>query len=138
MDGGRRVVWADSSYVVLAPFASRGPFELTILPRRHSATIADLADEEIAALARVLRDCLRRLALGLGDPPFHFVLFTTPNPRTLRPQPQHWSRLPWAAYWSIEIRPQLAAVGGFESSTGVDINPVAPEDAATFLKELEI
>ncbi|MGH9858381.1 MAG: galactose-1-phosphate uridylyltransferase, partial [Acidobacteriota bacterium] len=37
--------------------------------------------------------------------------------------------------WHIEIMPRLGQFGGFELGTGLEINPVAPEAAAQFLRE---
>jgi UDPglucose--hexose-1-phosphate uridylyltransferase len=38
-------------------------------------------------------------------------------------------------HWHIEIMPKLSKVAGFEWGTGFYINPVTPEDAASFLRE---
>jgi UDPglucose--hexose-1-phosphate uridylyltransferase len=41
-------------------------------------------------------------------------------------------------HWHIEIMPKLTRVAGFEWGTGFYINPTTPEDAAGYLKEIEI
>jgi UDPglucose--hexose-1-phosphate uridylyltransferase len=38
-------------------------------------------------------------------------------------------------HWHVEVYPKLAIWAGFEKSTGIFINTVAPEDAAERLKE---
>jgi UDPglucose--hexose-1-phosphate uridylyltransferase len=40
-------------------------------------------------------------------------------------------------HWHIEFRPRLPRVAGFEWGTGFNINPVTPEDAADFLKNVD-
>jgi UDPglucose--hexose-1-phosphate uridylyltransferase len=40
-------------------------------------------------------------------------------------------------HWHIEIIPRLTKIAGFEWGTGFYINPVPPESAAEFLRELE-
>jgi len=41
-------------------------------------------------------------------------------------------------HWHIEIMPKLTKVAGFEWGTGFYINPTTPEDAAIYLKEIEV
>ena len=38
--------------------------------------------------------------------------------------------------WRIEIMPRVTRIAGFEWGTGFYINPVAPEDAAEFLRDI--
>jgi UDPglucose--hexose-1-phosphate uridylyltransferase len=38
-------------------------------------------------------------------------------------------------HWHIDIAPRLGTRAGFELGTGIEINPVAPERAATELRE---
>ena len=47
-----RVVTLDEHFAVLAPYASRFPFELMILPRRHNHAFTDEPRPTLAALAR--------------------------------------------------------------------------------------
>lgn len=135
---GRRVVWLDSSFVVLAPYASRFPFELLILPRTHRSNFIDASAEELAGLARVLRDTLRRLRIALGDPPFNLAIHTAPNPRPMAFPSEDWKAAPWCYHWHMEILPRITPVGGFEWGTGFFMNPIPPEDAAGFLREVAL
>jgi UDPglucose--hexose-1-phosphate uridylyltransferase len=41
-------------------------------------------------------------------------------------------------HWHIEIIPRLTRTAGFEWGTGFYINPVAPEPAAQFLREVDV
>ena len=134
---GTRVVRADAHFVVLAPYASRFPFELMILPRRHSCTAAEMSQEERAGLARVLRDMLRRLKVALDDPPFNLMLHTSPNLDYEPLRPGHFESLRYDYHWHIEIIPRLTRVAGFEWGTGFYINPTPPEDAAEFLRKTD-
>jgi UDPglucose--hexose-1-phosphate uridylyltransferase len=134
---GSRIVRADSAFVVLAPYASRFPFELMILPRRHSCTFGELTGEEQAALARALRDTLRRLQVALDDPPFNFMIHTSPNLEYEPTRPYHFASLRYDYHWHLEIIPRLTRVAGFEWGTGFYINPTPPEDAAEFLRKTD-
>ena len=40
-------------------------------------------------------------------------------------------------HWHIQIIPRLTKVAGFEWGSGFYINPVPPEDAAAFLRDVE-
>ena len=41
-------------------------------------------------------------------------------------------------HWHIEVIPKLTRVAGFEWGSGFYINPTTPEDAARFLRDVEI
>ena len=44
-----RLVWQDHDTVAFAPFASRSPFEVWIVPRRHDADFGRATDADVAA-----------------------------------------------------------------------------------------
>ena len=64
----------------------------------------------------------------LAVPPFNFILHTSP----LHEQAGDFY------HWHIEIIPKLTQIAGFEWGTGFYINPVLPEEAAVFLRNVEI
>lgn len=130
-----RIVSADEHYVVIAPYASRFPFELVVLPRAHRHSLMDESAPALAALARTLRETMARLKETLGDPPFNFVFHTAPNTDTTVRRRNYWDTLPFDFHWHLEILPRLTRVAGFEWGTGFYINPTAPEEAAAFLRE---
>jgi UDPglucose--hexose-1-phosphate uridylyltransferase len=133
-----RVVTLDEQFAVLAPYASRFPFELMVLPRRHNHSFTDESRPTIAALARTLKETLARLKSVLRDPPYNFVLHSGPNTETLVRRRHYWDTLPFDFHWHIEILPRLTRVAGFEWGTGFYINPTAPEEAAAFLRDAVI
>src|SRR2546427_5761761 len=73
-----RLVWEDADSVAFAPFASRSPFELWIVPRRHDADFARAGARDVAATAEALRQVLATLAAALDGPPYNLVLHTAP------------------------------------------------------------
>jgi UDPglucose--hexose-1-phosphate uridylyltransferase len=123
-----RVVLQNDSFISIEPFAPRFPFETWILPRKHSPAFEEIKREEIPALAIILKETLQRLAKALNHPPYNYVLHTSPV--DLEHNEEY--------HWHIEIMPKLTRVAGFEWGTGFYINPTAPEDAATYLKEMDI
>jgi UDPglucose--hexose-1-phosphate uridylyltransferase len=114
-----RLVWQDASNIAFAPYASRSPFEVWIVPRRHEADFGRAAQPDIAATAEALRQVLSRLATSLDGPPHNLVLHTAP----LREQ------VDATYHWHWEIHPRLREIAGLELGTGLPVNPVSPEDA---------
>lgn len=133
-----RVVALDEQFAVIAPYASRFPFELIVIPRRHNHAFPDEGSGAMAALARCLKETLARLKSVLRDPPFNFVLHTAPNTETTVRRRNYWDTLPFDFHWHIEILPRLTRVAGFEWGSGFYINPTAPEEAAGYLRDAVI
>jgi UDPglucose--hexose-1-phosphate uridylyltransferase len=122
---GVRVVIENREFIAITPFASRFPFEIWILPKNHSSAFEDIPDFHYASLAELFSDILKRLSLSLNDPPYNFMLHTSPVSEKFNNY----------YHWHFEIIPRLTRVAGFEWGSGFYINPTAPEDAAQFLKE---
>lgn len=135
LESGERVVTVDEHFAVLAPYASRFPFETMVIPRRHRHAFSDEPGPSIAALARTLRDLMARLKSVLRDPAYNFVIHTAPNTTAEARRRDYWGTLEADFHWHIEVLPRLTQVAGFEWGSGFYINPTAPEDAATFLRD---
>ncbi len=121
-----RIVLTTDHYVVLAPFASRFPFELMILPRRHSASfVAEARAEDVTFLADVLRRTLLLLYRAANNPDYNAVLHTAP----LRDSCMDYY------HWHIEIVPRLTTPAGFELGSGIYITTAIPEETADYLRE---
>jgi UDPglucose--hexose-1-phosphate uridylyltransferase len=123
----RRLVAQNADYVAFTPFASRFPFEITILPRRHEPFFQTVTPALTAGLSEILIDVLRRYKLALKDPPYNYVIHTAP-PGFPHPERYHWQ---------VEVLPKLTEVAGFEWGSGFFINPMPPEEAAQALRDLE-
>ncbi len=121
----RRVVYENQGFVSLAPFASRFPFEMWILPKLHQPSFELMASSLFPLAAEALSDVLQRLKEVLEDPPYNYILHTSSFPEEDR---NHY-------HWHFEIMPKLTKVAGFEWGTGFYINPTPPEEAAEYLRE---
>ena len=66
---GDRLIFQSDKFVVIAPYASRFPFEILILPKRHTYTYKLIDEGEIADLADVLKKVCQTMYDVLGDPP---------------------------------------------------------------------
>jgi UDPglucose--hexose-1-phosphate uridylyltransferase len=114
-----RVVAIDDEAVLLAPYAARLPFQLMLVPRRPRARFED----DGANGAALLHDGLRRLARHLGaSPPLNLWVRTAPRGA------EHFC-------WRIDVVPRLTHLAGLELSTGINVNVVAPEQAAALLRD---
>jgi UDPglucose--hexose-1-phosphate uridylyltransferase len=133
-----RIVEADEDFVVLCPFASRFPFEMQILPRQHLHDFARIDAGQTAALARILSRSLRRLKKLLHAPAYNMTLHTAPALHPRPGRPHYWGTIENDFHWHIDILPRLAKVAGFEWANNLYINPVTPETAAEYLREVEV
>jgi len=117
--GTERLVWEDASTVAFAPWASRSPFEVWLVPRRHEADFGRALASDVTATASALRQVIGQLGRSLDGPPYNLVLHTAP----LR------ERVDATFHWHWEVHPRLREIAGLELGTGLPVNPVAPEDA---------
>lgn len=126
--GRERVVAESPNYVVFCPYASRFPFETWIVPKFDASHYETIERSRLDELGIVLKTTLAKLEQALDDPPYNYVLHSAPfNVPAL----SHFR-------WHIEILPRLTRLGGFEWGSGVVINPVPPEEAASYLRDVDI
>jgi UDPglucose--hexose-1-phosphate uridylyltransferase len=121
----KRIILDSPHFLALAPFASRTPFEILVLPKRHCADFGEIRMQELDDLADTLGEVLKRLHDRLNDPDYNLMLHTAP----LRDISQD------CYHWHIEIVPKLTIAAGFELGTGIYINTSKPEECAAFLRE---
>ncbi len=122
-----RVITENKSFLAIAPFASRFPFETWILPKVHYPSYEQMESSKYEEAAQILSDTLKRMNRVLVDPPYNYIIHTSSSPEL---DAEHY-------HWHIEIMPKLTKVAGFEWGTGFYINPTPPEDAAEYMREAE-
>lgn len=114
-----RIVAIDEEAVLFAPYASKLPFQLMLVPRKPRPRF----EEDGPLGARLLHDGLTRLTRHLGaSPPLNMWVRTAPAGA------EHFC-------WRIDVMPRLTHIAGLELSTGLSLNIVAPEDAARLLRD---
>jgi UDPglucose--hexose-1-phosphate uridylyltransferase len=134
MDSKDRLILDIDGFIAITPFAPRFPFEVWILPKKHSCDFTTLGPEQRVGLAQVMKKILSKLKKGLNDPPYNYVIHTAPFRRA---KAGYWKSIDLDYHWHIEIMPRLTRVAGFEWGTGFYICPLDPEGAAKFLREVE-
>src|SRR5919197_520357 len=116
-------------------FKNFGPLAGTSLVHTHSQVVAtpvflprllrQLDVEDVEDLAGIIKDVLRAIRIGCGDPDYNLVMFSAPsNGRTDR-----------VFHWHIKVVPKLATPAGFELGSAMSINIEPPERAAEVLRE---
>jgi len=123
----KRIIYENSQYVALAPFAPRAPFETWILPKRHESNFQP-PNKNFSSLAEILQVILRQIDKILEVPPYNFVIHTSPFQDEIN---EYY-------HWHIEILPKLTKIAGFEWGSGFFINPTPPEESAKFMREAKI
>ncbi|MCX5703063.1 MAG: galactose-1-phosphate uridylyltransferase [Candidatus Omnitrophica bacterium] len=130
-----RLILDIDGFIAITPFAARFPFEVWILPKKHSCDFTALDVSMRLDLGRIMKKVLAKLKKGLNDPPYNYVFHTAPFRRE---KLGYWKSIDNDYHWHIEIIPRLTRVAGFEWGTGFYICPLPPEDAAKFLREVDI
>lgn len=123
-----RVVLVNDSFVALAPYAPRFPFEMWVLPRKHASAFEESPSPAFPALARLMSELLRRMDAALERPAYNFMIHTSPVGEEIN---DHY-------HWHIELIPKLTKVAGFEWGSGFYINPTPPEESAEFLRDVAL
>jgi UDPglucose--hexose-1-phosphate uridylyltransferase len=114
-----RIVAIDDEAVLMAAYAGRVPYQLMLAPRTPRPSF----EADGPAGAALLHDALGRLARRLGaSPPLNLWVRTAPQGA------EHFC-------WRIDILPRLTHLAGLELGAGVNLNIVAPEQAAAELRE---
>jgi UDPglucose--hexose-1-phosphate uridylyltransferase len=115
-----RFILENNDFIAFAPYYSTVPFEVWILPKKHISFLGEFSSELLFALGEILRDVLRSYAKVLGNLPYNHVfyqLFETPE-----------------YHLNLRLLPRLSTAAGFELNTGIYINTISPERAASYLR----
>jgi UDPglucose--hexose-1-phosphate uridylyltransferase len=121
-----RVTSENDDYIAIAPFASRSPFEIMIMPKKHESNF--MSSNSFNLLSHIIQHTLKQIDKVLELPPYNMMLHTSP----FKDEENDYY------HWHIEIIPKLTKIAGFEWGSGFHINPTPPEEAAKFMKEADV
>lgn len=123
-----RLIAQNDFFIAYAPYASRTPFEVRIMPKKHQPSFADIEGKELFDFAKILKSILAKLYRGLNNPDYNFIIRSAPvgdeNAKYF--------------HWYMLIIPKLTTPAGFEIGTGIYINVTFPEECAEFLRSVDI
>lgn len=126
--GKERIIYENETICCLAPYASRFPYEIWVLPKHHQSAFEQITRKELEDLAEAINQLFQKIDTKLQTPAYNLMLHTAPAYQSDLYKPYY--------HWHIEIIPRLSnAPGGFEWGTGFYINTVSPEKAAQTLRE---
>ncbi len=122
---GERIVDECEHFAALVPYTATGPLEQWIVPRTHTADFGMASGEALDALAAHLQRGIARLRSVAGD--IAYKVTVDPGSRSAGHSPY--------AHWSLRILPEMITPGGFESLSGLAVNPSSPERDTQRLRE---
>jgi UDPglucose--hexose-1-phosphate uridylyltransferase len=125
---GPRRVLSTRRFVAFAPFASRFPFEVCVVPRSHGARFEATNLEELEDLSGLFQRIIQALEKIVPQAAYNFWIHTSPFDTNSYDY----------YHWHIEFIPRLTSQAGFEWGAGCFVNPVFPEDAATDLRRIGV
>lgn len=132
-----RIVAHRGNFTAFCPHASSYPFEVMIAPGEGLTILDELNRDDIADLSALIKDVYERLDKELGAFDHNLAFRMAPLNINFENEPffpyiHNYYRM------TIRIMPRIYRLGGFELSTGMLINPVAPEEAAKLLREAKL
>jgi len=135
---GKRIVDTQGDYVALCPYASRVPFEVWLLNRKHNHLFEQQRpDSNRRHMAALLKRILRRIRQVA--PAYHLVVHSAPN--LFHPKGEtslYWKTIADDYHWHIEILPIVETRGKSYSIKEVYFNALMPEEAAGRLRKLDL
>jgi len=134
---GSRMVDSFGDYVAFCPYASRVPFEIWIMDRKHNHVFEQpRPGANRHNLAALIGRVLRRLEQV--SQAYHMVLHTAPNTRQTKGElSDYWQTIADDYHWHIEILPIVKQRGKSYSIKEVYFNALLPEQAAERLRQLD-
>jgi UDPglucose--hexose-1-phosphate uridylyltransferase len=123
---GKRIVFDESGYVAFCPFASVQPLEVWLQPRQHVCSFEETPAKGLDQLAAILHRLIVRIESVVPEAAYHLLVRTAP-----------WqSEMSQSFHWRLELLPRATPLAGFELATGMFINSLAPERAASKLRSV--
>jgi len=134
---GLRIVDSQGDYVALCPYASRVPYEVWLLRRKHNHLFEQpRPGSNRRNLAALLGRVLRRLEKV--SQAYHLVVHTAPNTlHTKGELTDYWKTIADDYHWHIEILPIVQTRSKSYSIKEVYFNALLPEQAAERLRQTD-
>jgi UDPglucose--hexose-1-phosphate uridylyltransferase len=118
------ILYENERVIAFCPYASRYPFEISIMLKAQKSSILELSDTDIYSFSEVMQYCFSQLKKALGECDFNMLIKNGAIAQEDNPNRFH-----------IQILPRLYKMGGFELDSDIMINTFFPHTAAKILKE---
>lgn len=119
-----RVIAENANAIALAPYASKLPFEVRVMPKKHESYFFRSSSKTIRDVTNILQKVLGSMKKNMNDPDLNAFIHEAPLDN--KSHTYH--------HWHIEIIPRVSTPAGFELSTGIYINTAEPEMVARTLR----
>lgn len=121
----QRLIAENDKFVAIAPYASKFPYEVWILPKIHCESFSKFDNIHIKKLSELFQKMIK--SLNLLFPNMNFNVCFEGSPNGLNNINLH--------HWHLQIIPHLSSLAGFELGTLCHINIYPPELVAKNLRE---
>ena len=126
-----RTIIQDPHTIAILPYAARFPFEIWLLPIRHSPDFGRADGGETLSAARALKRLVAAFKQLEGYRGYVISIHTAP---LRRGKQGTYKTLDQDYHWHIELRPELNGHDGMRELVGVYLNSMPSEEAARVLK----
>ncbi len=131
-----RIIFENYEFIAFAPYASSYPFEVSIYPKKHESCFHCASEDVIRQLADITKEIFTRLSHLLDNPALTLSLRLAPYINNRPDFNNEFLYINHAFHWHIEIRPVVSNISDGDWAASICINPVSPEDAAKYLREV--
>ncbi len=115
-----RFIRENRECVAFTPYCSKSPFEVWILPKKHVNYLGDCSKQILSGLGEMIGYVLDSYGKVLGNPAYNYMFYQ------LFDAPEY--------HLNLRLLPRISLLAGFEMNTGIYINTVSPERAASYLR----
>lgn len=128
----KRIIYENKEFIVFCPYVSKYPYEIRIFGKESHAHFHQMPNSSDEFLADAICTALQKMKVALESPPFNMFIHTAPITDEFGVNMHEFY------HWHVEIVPHLKIDAGFEMGTGVEVNPVDPDESAEVLRKVKI
>ena len=128
-----RVIDEVGSFMAYCPYASTFSFETIIAPAKPFVHLSECSREDVSDLALLIANVFKMLDRELGTFDYNLNFFFAPINTNFEDE-AYMPNVEKNFTFYIRIMPRIYTLGGFELSSAMGINPIAPEACAKFLR----
>ncbi len=133
-----RIVFENYDFAALCPYGAAYPFQVSVYPKKHGHSFALCGDGSLKQLADITKEIYSRLASLLNSPAVMTAVSTAPLKDGRPDLKGELSYVESSFHWRMDIRPVITGASCFEWASGMTANPVQPEEAALYLREVAV
>jgi len=128
-----RVIEENDDFIAFCPYASAFSFEVMIAPLKNLASLHRCSRDELLRLAKTIKSVFTMLTQQLGVFDYNIGFYLAPLNKNFENE-HYMDDIEENFRFYIRIMPRIYTLAGFETTTGMMINSVAPEYCAQLLR----